>query len=225
MQKIGEKVSTETLNKNILPSLLRDNGQHCDISQAKYGMGFQYDTGGSGTTGPFICGGTYGFLLQMVCGYGNGAGGYNNLKFRTHNGEQSKWNKWYTVYCDGNLFPATQTTTGLMSAADKKKLDGLGTNTLQIIGWGRITSAGDKVDCSEIIESVYKINVGIYQINISNPNNWNYIVQATIESGSSSNYHGTASVGYRVGTQFTVITSVGPNLSNMTFSFVIYKLP
>ena len=98
-------------------------GMSVDISESLLGMGFQYDTGGSGTTGPFISGGHPRYPLQLVCGYWGGNGGNHNLKFRTRNGDTGQWNPWYTVYSTGNLTPATAASVGLMSAEDKIKLN------------------------------------------------------------------------------------------------------
>lgn len=228
MQKIGEKVSTETFNEKMDKKAEKAAVEIKDfqnIPDDTVLFGTEIDALNKPHDAPYFYGINLKFHREPYLHktYFAVELGADRVFFRRK--QEGKWGNVIELYHTGNLFPATQTTTGLMSAADKKKLDGLGTNTLQIIGWGRITSTAGKVDCSEIIGSVYRIDVGLYQINISNPNNWNYMVQATIESGSSSDYYGSASVAYRLGTQFAVRTTVGPNVSNMTFSFVIYKLP
>lgn len=106
-----------------LGNCLQDKGQDVDISQKMLGMGFQYDSGQSGTAGPFLSAGNINYPLQLVCGYWGGNGGYQNLKFRTYNGDEGHWNPWYTVYSTGNLVPATASAAGLMSAEDRIKLN------------------------------------------------------------------------------------------------------
>lgn len=223
MQKIGEKVSTETLN-NQLSNFLRNNGQHCDISQTKHGMGFQYDTGGSGTTGPFISAGTWGYFLQLVCGYCEGSGGYNNLKFRTYNGDGSKWNKWYTVYCDGNLFPATQTTTGLMSAADKKKLDGLGSDNLglSLVGWVEVDQYGAIIRKGGNISKVSKASTEGRYVVYHYLGHGNYIVQATAQTRGSATIKGFAHISDKNKDTFLVHTADDAQPNDLGFVLQIY---
>lgn len=221
MQKIGEKVSIDTLNDQILPTVLRDNGQYCDISQTKRGMGFQYDTGGSGTSGPFLSVGTWGYLLQLVCGHWEGDGGCNNLKFRTHNTDASKWNKWYTVYCDGNLFPATQTTTGLMSAADKKKLDGLNeNNNLRIVAWGTVDANGNG-DWSDNIEIQTLQGGPMYKIT-HNLGTTRYLVHATVVAGYDHAI-GYATITGKDANKFYLNTAQGLTEIALGFNFQVYQ--
>lgn len=68
--------------------------------------GFDYDTGGSGVTGPFIHFGGLGdgsstgnYGCQIVARYSDG----NVMKFRVRNDDTGTWNSWKEVWHSGNL--------------------------------------------------------------------------------------------------------------------------
>lgn len=153
---------------------LRDLGQRVDISQCHLGMGFQYDTGGSGTTGSYLSFGNAWYPIEMTAGYWGGSGGHHNLKFRTYNGDNHAWNPWHTVYCDANLGPASASADGLMTAADKQKLDSLSSARRCC---GIIDSNGTFGGAAGIV-SVTKQGAGKYMVT-HNFNSIKYAVVAT----------------------------------------------
>ena len=91
-----------------------------------------------------IAGVQYASLLNLPDGAGNvnqlkivGQTGQENIAFRTQFG-----NIWRELYHSGNLGNATTSQAGLMSAADKTKLDGLSGGGLNIPASGEVAVSG-----------------------------------------------------------------------------------
>lgn len=86
--------------------------------------GFMDESTPAGQSTSFISFGMPGYDIQLALGgYSNWQGGWNRLFFRSKNGDNGSISDWKELYHSRNLVPATTTANGLMSAADKTKLD------------------------------------------------------------------------------------------------------
>lgn len=202
-------------------SCIQNQGMRADISQEMIGTGFQYDTGGSGTQGPFIAFGSPKYAAQMVCGYWAGNGGHQNLKFRTRNGDTGVWNPWFTVYCDGNLGPATAASAGLMSAADKAKLDGIGEGGMKLLGAGVVDGAGQLQKKNGLVtHAIRSGGTGYFRV-FHTVGHTNYEVQATCVQYNNSN--GYVSIRAKTASYFDVWTADDDSVNDVSFFFQIYE--
>lgn len=132
------------------------------------------------------------------------------------------WAAWQKIYTSANLGAATSSAAGLMSAADKAKLDGIAAGGMKLLGAGvfDITnfSLSKKTGC---VQSGYRAGgTGYYRIS-HNIGHTNYEVQATCSPTKGK--PGYASLRAKTATYFDVYTGDDQTENDLSFFFQIYE--
>lgn len=122
-------------------------------------------------------------------------------------------------YDSGNLGLASASANGLMSAADKQKLDGM-SGDLKRLGWGIIGSNGTTIGKSDSVIGAAHNGTGKYDIQHTIGHS-RYIVQATVDTNGTQ--FGYASVSNRSGSWFTIRTADDSTLNDFSFAFQIFE--
>ena len=98
------------------------------------------------------------------------------------------WTEWKRIYLEGDLGPASASVAGLMSAADKQKLDNIPTGGMKLLGAGVVEADGGVKNKTGLIASIVKSGTGLYRI-YHGIGNTNYEVMATgIVSNNNRGY-------------------------------------
>lgn len=166
--------------------------------------------------GQLICLRTEVAIAQLAFEYNTG-NMYIRSKYNT-----TVWGSWKKVYHSGNLGDATSSAAGLMSAADKTKLDGIAAGGMKLLGAGvfDITNFSllKKTGC---VQSGYKSGgTGYYRIS-HNIGHTNYEVQATCSPTSGRN--GYVSIRSKTANYFDVYTGDDETENDLSFFFQIYE--
>lgn len=166
-------------------------------------------------------------LLKLNVGTGSASGlellwDYENkvFSFRTTI-DSNRYGAWRNIYHDGNLGEATSSAAGLMSAADKTKLDGIAAGGMKLLGAGvfdfNSLQLSKKTGC---VLSGYRNGVGNYRIS-HNIGHTNYEVQATCSP--TNGHNGYASIRSKTATYFDVYTGDDQTENDLSFFFQIYE--
>lgn len=141
---------------------------------------------------------------------------------RTKYSTNLQFNSWVEVYHSGNLGAATSSAAGLMSAADKAKLDGIAAGGMKLLGAGVFDGVGASiVKKTGCVTGGYRANgTGYYRI-AHNINHLNYEVQATCSPTSGRN--GYVSIRSKTATYFDVYTGDDETENDISFFFQIYE--
>lgn len=96
------------------------------LGKSGAGHGFtDFDTP-TGQNSSFLRFGLPGYEIEIcLAGYSAWKNGWNRLYFRSKDGDSGNLSDWKEFYHTGNLTPATAASVGLMSAADKVKLNAM----------------------------------------------------------------------------------------------------
>ena len=145
----------------------------------------------------------------------------NSLKFRSTN-NTGELQKWVEVYHSGNLGAATASAAGLMSAADKAKLDAIPSGGMRLLGAGVYDGPGNQMvkKTGVVLSGTRAGGTGYFRIT-HNIGNTNYEVQATCSAEGGSN--GYVSVRSKTATYFDVYTGDDDSPNDLRFFFQIYE--
>lgn len=134
-------------------------------------------------------------------------------------GERSKI--WYEIYHSGNLGPATAASNGLMSAADKAKLDGIGEGGMKLLGAGVVDGAGQLQKKNGLVtHAIRSGGTGYFRV-FHTVGHTNYEVQATCVQYNNSN--GYVSIRGKTASYFDVWTADDDSVNDVSFFFQIYE--
>ena len=167
-------------------------------------------------------------LLKLDVGTGSASGlelhwdyGSTIFRFRTTI-DSNKYGAWHTIYHDGNLKAATASAAGLMSAADKAKLDAIPSGGMRLLGAGVYDGPGNQMvkKTGVVLSGTRAGGTGYFRIT-HNIGNTNYEVQATCSAGGGSN--GYVSVRSKTATYFDVYTGDDDSPNDLRFFFQIYE--
>ncbi len=99
-------------------------GRGALLDEWNIGHGFTEGDTPIGGSSSFLCFGLSGYRIEIALGgYSSWQDGWNRIFFRSQDGDSGKVSDWKEFYHSGNLTPATAASVGLMSAADKIKLN------------------------------------------------------------------------------------------------------
>lgn len=227
MQKIGEKVSTETFNEKMDKKAEKAAVEIKDfqnIPDDTVLFGTEIDALNKPHDAPYFYGINLKFhrepyLHKTYFAVDLGA---DRVFFRRK--QEGKWGNVIELYHTGNLFPATQTTTGLMSAADKKKLDGLGSDNLglSLVGWVEVDQYGAIIRKGGNISKVSKASTEGRYVVYHYLGHGNYIVQATAQTRGSATIKGFAHISDKNNDTFLVHTADDAQPNDLGFVLQIY---
>lgn len=224
MQKIGEKVSTETFNEKMDKKADKAAVEIKDfqnIPDDTVLFGTEIDALNKPHDAPYFYGINLKFhrepyLHKTYFAVDLGA---DRVFFRRK--QEGKWGNVIELYHTGNLLPATQTTTGLMSAADKKKLDGLNeNNNFRIVAWGTVDANGNG-DWSDNIKIQTLQGGPMYKIT-HNLGTTRYLVHATVVAGYDHAI-GYATITGKDANKFYLNTAQGLTEIALGFNFQVYQ--
>lgn len=145
----------------------------------------------------------------------------SGLYTRSFNTDAGHWSPWVEMYHSGNLVPATTTANGLMSAADKTKLDGL---SMRVLASGKIGKIGGFVKkigpYANQLGAPQPTTAGVYRIT----HNFGDAAYTTIIT-PCERYEGTwslsASVVAEMPTYIEINITENEYLKNSSFNFMI----
>ena len=122
-------------SSNFNPDSKFNNLDNVNDSDNVVGNGYTITETGSSFSGPFLKWGKKDYMIEFFTG--------NNLNdIRIRNMFNGVWGDSVKMYHSGNLGNATTSKAGLMSAADKTKLDGLSGGGLNIPASGEVAISG-----------------------------------------------------------------------------------
>lgn len=140
---------------------------------------------------------------------------------RTKYSTNLQFNSWVEVYHSGNLGEATSSAAGLMSAADKAKLDGIAAGGMKLLGAGVFDGINFKLSKQTgCVSTGGRSAVGNYRI-MHNIGHTNYEVQATCSP--TNGHNGYASIRSKTATYFDVYTGDDQTENDLSFFFQIYE--
>ena len=120
---------------NFNPDSKFNNLENVNDSDNVVGNGYTITETGSSFSGPFLKWGKKDYMIEFFTG--------NNINdIRIRNMFNGVWGDSVKMYHSGNLGNATTSQAGLMSAADKTKLDGLSGGGLNIPASGEVAISG-----------------------------------------------------------------------------------
>lgn len=166
--------------------------------------------------GQLLCVRTASAIAQIAFEYATG-----NTYIRTSYGDSS-FGQWRKTYHSGNLGAATASAAGLMSAADKAKLDAIPSGGMRLLGAGVYDGPGNKMvkKTGVVLSGTRAGGTGYFRIT-HNIGNTNYEVQATCSAEGGSN--GYVSVRSKTATYFDVYTGDDDSPNDLRFFFQIYE--
>lgn len=158
----------------------------------KWGNGYgftQGDTPIDQHSSSYLSFGMSGYEVEICLGgYSSWLNGWNRIFFRSRNADDYSVSDWKEFWHSGNLGLATASADGLMAAADKRKLDGITTGGMKLLGAGVVEAEGSLKNKTGLITSLTKPRIGLYRI-YHNIGNTNYEVMATgIVSNNNRGY-------------------------------------
>lgn len=165
--------------------------------------------------GQLICLRTEVAIAQVAFSYNTGEM-YVRSKY-----DSSGWGSWTRMYNSSNLGEATSSAAGLMSAADKAKLDGIAAGGMKLLGAGVFDGINFKLSKQTgCVSTGGRSAVGNYRI-MHNIGHTNYEVQATCSP--TNGHNGYASIRSKTATYFDVYTGDDQTENDLSFFFQIYE--
>ena len=122
-------------SSNFNPDSKFNNLENVNDSDNVVGNGYTITETGSSFSGPFLKWGKKDYMIEFFTG-----NNFNDIRIR--NMFDGVWGDSVKMYHSGNLGNATTSQAGLMSAADKTKLDGLSGGGLNIPASGEVAVSG-----------------------------------------------------------------------------------
>lgn len=144
------------------------------FGDGKAGHGFTDGDTPTGQHSSFLRFGMPGYEVEICLGsYSSWLNGWNRIFFRSKDSDNGTISSWKEFYHSGNLKPATAAADGLMSAADKQKIDGI----FGVVAAGKVSADGGKEYGTPGVGASY--NTSSYFYTITFPYVANPIIQVT----------------------------------------------
>ncbi|HJE87622.1 hypothetical protein [Rikenella microfusus] len=134
-----------------------------------------------------------------------------------HSGSISDWREFYHT---GNLTPATASAAGLMSAADKTKLDGIADGGMKLLGAGVVDGAGQLKKRMCLLQMLFipeVPDISGFSILSTIP-----ITRYRLPAKQHNGGNGYASIRAKTATYFDVWTADDETANDVSFFFQIY---
>ena len=171
----------------------------------------------------FLRFGMSGYEVEICLGgYSSWNNGWNRIYFRSKDGDSGSVSDWREFYHTGNLAPATAAAAGLMSAADKTKLDGIADGGMKLLGAGVVDGASGGLSKKKgAVTMASRVSgAGNYRV-MHNIGHTNYEVHATCMAINGTGGHAT--IVSKSANYFDVWTADDETRNDLSFFFQIYE--
>ncbi|SUE33683.1 hypothetical protein [Rikenella microfusus] len=187
------------------------------------GHGFTDHDTPIGQSSSFLRFGMSGYEVEICLGgYSSWNNGWTRIYFRCKDGDSGSVSDWREFYHTGNLSPATAAAAGLMSAADKTKLDGIADGGMKLLGAGVVNGTSGELNKKKgAVTMASRVSgAGNYRV-MHNIGHTNYEVHATCMAIGGTGGHAT--IVSKSTNYFDVWTADDETRNDLSFFFQIYE--
>ena len=187
------------------------------------GHGFTDHDTPIGQSSSFLRFGMSGYEVEICLGgYSSWNNGWTRIYFRCKDGDSGSVSDWREFYHTGNLAPATAAAAGLMSAADKTKLDGIADGGMKLLGAGVVNGTSGELNKKKgAVTMASRVSgAGNYRV-MHNIGHTNYEVHATCMAIGGTGGHAT--IVSKSTNYFDVWTADDETRNDLSFFFQIYE--